>query len=263
MYPPGYSTNLITARTVYVTNFKSVAYRFSSDGLAIPNQGVAQQSFLKVNDDSLNAAWASHVLYRDIQFWPGDNAAVMQLSWGAKLGFVVEDVTFQRLDVLGRAGTVAWARSNQLGASSLIAVTQMRGATIQDITIDDVVVYDDMPTLLGISVNVGDPQFGAPWVPGSGPLGTIRSWSIRNLDYRSKEIGIGYRQPPSFDQIPLIQTSKPIKSWVYFALPKDGSVVSNITFSALRVGGQCVANVSQWPGIQIAGPAHLLFDGCP
>ena len=260
LYPPGYSTNFIDAPSpLQVLFFKAIAYRYSSDGLALPAHSSARWSFLKVNDDSLNAGWASHVRYQDIVTWPGDNSAVIQLSWGAAAGMVIEDVQFRRIDVLARAGTVPWAREIQQGSSSLIAVTQMRGATIRDILISDVVVYDDMATLLGISVNVGDPAFGATF-PGGIPIGFIQDWTIEYLNFLCAEIGVGYRGPASQDQISLIQTGTPIKSWVYLQDPSDGSFVRNLAFTRLLFRGQCVSELSQWPGFQVVGSAGMSFS---
>ena len=94
LYPPGYSTNFIDAPSpLQVLFFKAIAYRYSSDGLALPAHTSAGWSFLQGNDDSLDAGWASHVRYEDIVAWPGDKCAVIQLSWYAAAGMVIEDVT--------------------------------------------------------------------------------------------------------------------------------------------------------------------------
>lgn len=228
--------------------------------MALPTGSCAHDNFFKVNDDSLNAGWASNTTYRDTVLWPGDNSAAIQLSWGASYLSTMSDILVTRLDVVGRAGTVQWARQNQLGSSSLIAVSQMRGATLRNIVIDDVVVYDDMPTLLGVSLNVGNPAWGFKY-PGGVPLGKLLGWRVSNVTYRAAEIGVGYRTTPSTDQIPLIQTGKSIKSWVYFAAPDDGSVV-DITFSDLRIGtgdATCITSAAAWPGMQVVGPADMTF----
>ena len=228
--------------------------------MALPAGSCAHNNFFKVNDDSLNAGWTSNTTYMDTVFWPGDNSAVIQLSWGMSYTSTLSDVVFKRLDVVGRAGTIQWARQNQLGSSSLIAVPQMRGATLRNIVIEDVTVYDDMPTLLGVSLNVGNPQWGSKF-PGGIPLGKLLEWRVSNVTYHASEIGVGYRTNPSTDQIPLIQTGESIKSWVYFAAPEDGSAV-DIAFSDLRIGAQgvCVASVADWPGLQVVGPASLTFS---
>ena len=64
-------------------------------------------------------------------------------------------------------------------------------------------------------------------------------------------------------QISLIQTGTPIKSWVYLQDPSDGSFVRNLAFTRLLVRGQCVSELSQWPGFQVVGSASMSFSCWP
>mmetsp|Transcript_3646 Transcript_3646/g.13353 ORF Transcript_3646/g.13353 Transcript_3646/m.13353 type:complete len:246 (-) Transcript_3646:55-792(-) len=234
---------------------EGVAYRYSTDGLALPHFGTARHCFFRVNDDSLNAGWASDTTYEDIVLWPGTNGAMVQLSWGASAGEVIDRVTVRRLDVVGRAGSIAWGRTNQLGSYSLVAVTQMRGATIRRFTLDDVVVYDDLPGLLSISMVVGDQSFGATPPAEGASLGVLDGWRIADVDMRGSEIGVGYRVPDTDYQPSIIQTGEPIGSWVFFAATAGtGTRVSDVVIDNLRIGGTCVQGTASWPGWQQVAP---------
>ena len=150
----------------------------------------------------------------------------------------------------------------------------MRGATIRDIHLEDVVVYDSVATLLGISINVGDLSFGAAPPPAGAPLGIIENWFISGLDVRvvgsgggaaaASEIGVGYRTPdkPPDDQISIIQTGVPINSWVYFAVDAGaGSAVRGIDFVDFMLDGACVSRAALWPHLQtVGGTADLSFE---
>lgn len=82
---------LATHTTIH--NVKTMSWWFSTDGLVAGNASVIEDSFTKVNDDSIKLHWGDLVVRRNV-LWQLENGGTFNLSWN-----IAEDVhTFHIYD---------------------------------------------------------------------------------------------------------------------------------------------------------------------
>jgi hypothetical protein len=74
-------TNMrLTGTNNYVHNVKAISWFFNTDGLLLGGNSTVENSFFKVNDDTIKL-YASNMTARNIVIWQEVNGAPMQLSW--------------------------------------------------------------------------------------------------------------------------------------------------------------------------------------
>jgi hypothetical protein len=74
-------TNMrLTGTNNYVNNVKAIGWFFNTDGLLLGGNSTVENSFFKVNDDTIKL-YSSNMIARNLVIWQEVNGAPMQLSW--------------------------------------------------------------------------------------------------------------------------------------------------------------------------------------
>lgn len=203
-------------------NVKMMSWTYNSDGFDAGTGGLAEDIFVKANDDSIkiNGA-ASGSLVQRIVVWQQVNGAVVQLGWVSPLsesGATVRDIDVIRVCYCCTAA--GWCATGDNNAIVDLAPDGTSVFNIDGVTIENVRVEGDAVRLLYVELPVGS-------------TGSFSGLALRNISADAVSLPTGM-------------------SSNYLGALSSSSSLSNILFENVSVGDSCWLDTSA---------AHLYMQG--
>ena len=146
---------------------KAIAWGFSTDGYSGGAQSIIQNSFVKVNDDSLKP-YATGTLVQNIVVWQMENGCAVMGSWN--LNNDVSYVTARTIDIIKHERT-----GHYYNPDSLLCFMQGGSGDLSNYLFEDIRV--DMPGWGAIQLYIVPNIFASP----VGALGNLNTVIIRNF----------------------------------------------------------------------------------
>lgn len=206
---PGFMITTGGPRT-HVKNVKGIGWWFNTDGIAVGEEGLVEDCFLKCNDDAIKLYHSGTRVYRTT-IWQMENGAPFQISWNMNSdnqGFVVKDCDVIRCDH-------AWDNTNTSIFNAIHGGSgHMSGYVFEDIRIENC----DWRL---VSIQVRPNKFSRSPRPGK----------ISDITFRNISVETPGRQP--LKRINLIQGYN------------GESTVSGFVFENLRINGKLIHSAAE------------------